>query len=361
MNFSQSLGFLAFLISLYILWQIRYLLLLIFSAIVFAIPLNRLVKKLQQAGFTRFQATVVVFSCFFVILTLIILLVLPPFISEFTLLLKLLPKAPQKIEEIIKNSQFYNAELYQIIIQQINSYWKQNDLLPTRIYNNFLALFSNVIAIVSQVIFVIALTFVFLLNPQQYRGCIVKAFPAFYRRRISEILDKTEDSICNWLAGVTINCIFIGILSALGLWFLQVKLVLVHGLLAGLLNFIPNIGPTLSVVFPITIALIDDPWKIIPIVVWYFIVQHLESYWLTPRVMADKVSLLPAVTLFCQIFFATIFGALGLLLALPLTVVAKTWIEEILLHDILDQWQLAQSPQQQNLISPPHNPEENKG
>lgn len=102
MNFSQSLGFLAFLISLYILWQIRYLLLLIFSAIVFAIPLNRLVKKLQQAGFTRFQATVVVFSCFFVILTLIILLVLPPFISEFTLLLKLLPKAPKKSKKSSK-------------------------------------------------------------------------------------------------------------------------------------------------------------------------------------------------------------------------------------------------------------------
>ncbi|HIK37723.1 MAG: AI-2E family transporter [Geminocystis sp.] len=361
MNFSQSLGFLAFLISLYILWEIRYLLLLIFSAVVFAIPLNRLVKKIQLYGLTRFQATVVVFFCLLFVLSLIIFLVLPPFISEFTLLLKLLPKAPNKIEELLKKSQFYNAELYQFLFQQINSYWKQNELLPTRIYNNFLALFSNVLSIVFQVIFVIVLTFVFLLNPQQYRGRVVKMFPAFYRQRISEILDKTEDSICNWLAGVTINCIFIGILSAIGLWILQVKLVLVHGLLAGLLNFIPNIGPTLSVVFPVTTALVDEPWKIIPIVVWYFIVQHIESYWLTPRVMADKVSLLPAITLFCQIFFATIFGALGLILALPLTVVAKTWIEEILFHDILDQWQLDKHPGKQKLISPLHKSGDNDG
>lgn len=86
--------------------------------------------------------------------------------------------------------------------------------------------------------------------------------------------------------------------------------------------------------------MVDSPWQIIPIIVWYFIIQNIESYWLTPKVMADKVSLLPAVTLFAQIFFATVFGLLGLLLALPLTVVVKTWMEEILFKDILDNWQL---------------------
>jgi predicted PurR-regulated permease PerM len=108
--------------------------------------------------------------------------------------------------------------------------------------------------------------------------------------------------------------------------------------LAGLLDFIPNIGPTASVVFPIMIALLDAPWKIVAILIWYFIVQNIESYFLTPTVMAKQVSLLPAVTLMAQIFFASTFGILGLLLALPLTVVAKTWIEELLFKDILDQW-----------------------
>jgi predicted PurR-regulated permease PerM len=124
-----------------------------------------------------------------------------------------------------------------------------------------------------------------------------------------------------------------------GLAMLQVKLVLVHALLAGVLNFIPNIGPTLSVVFPISVVLLDSPWKIGPILLWYFVIQTIESYWLTPTVMAKQVSLLPAVTLMAQLFFASIFGVLGLLLALPLTVVAKIWVEEILFKDILDCWQ----------------------
>jgi predicted PurR-regulated permease PerM len=55
--------------------------------------------------------------------------------------------------------------------------------------------------------------------------------------------------------------------------------------------------------------------------------------------MAKQVSLLPAVTLMAQLFFASLFGLWGLLLALPLTVVAKIWVEEILFKDILDRWQ----------------------
>ena len=124
--------------------------------------------------------------------------------------------------------------------------------------------------------------------------------------RVDDILDKSEIAIVSWLSEIVINCLFIGILSGVGLLFLQVKFVLVHAFLAGLLNFIPNIGPAASVVFPIMIAVPDSPWKIIPIVIWYFIIQNVESYWLTPKVMTETASLLTALTLFAQIFLATI-------------------------------------------------------
>jgi predicted PurR-regulated permease PerM len=89
---------------------------------------------------------------------------------------------------------------------------------------------------------------------------------------------------------------------------------------------------------PITVALLDAPWKAIAVLILYIIIQNIESYWLTPTVMAKQVALLPAVTLTSQILFATLFGALGLLMAIPLTVVAKTWLEEVLFKDVLDKW-----------------------
>ncbi len=338
MNFGQSLGFLAFLISLYILWQIRQLLLLIFSAMIFAVALNRLVKKLQQFGCSRYQSVFITVFGLLSVISILLFLILPPFIDQFQLLIKVLPKVPNKINDLVINLAGDNYEIFETFLNNFNRLINDNNFLPSQIINNFLVFFSNFFNVTFQVIFVFVLMVVFLLNPLKYRHYLLKTFPAFYRYRIDDILNKTEEAIVNWLGGILINCLFIGILSGVGLLFLQVKLVLVHALLAGLLNFIPNIGPTLSVVFPITIALVDSPWQIIPIIVWYFIIQNIESYWLTPKVMADKVSLLPAVTLFAQIFFATVFGLLGLLLALPLTVVAKTWIEEILFIDILDEW-----------------------
>lgn len=341
MNLGQSIGFLAFLISLYILWQIRHLLLLVFSSIVFAVALNRLVKKLEQFGWSRYQAVFVTVFSLLAIISLLFFLILPPFIEQFQLLIKVLPKVPNKINELwvdIAGQRFDNLIIFLKNIPNLNNLFNENNLLPSQIINNFFVFFSNFFNVTFQVIFVFFLMVIFLLNPVQYRRYLLKVFPSFYRYRVDDILNKTEEAIVNWLGGIVVNCLFIGILSGVGLLFLQVKLVLVHALLAGLLNFIPNIGPTLSVVFPIIIAVVDSPWQIIPIIVWYFIIQNIESYWLTPKVMADKVSLLPAVTLFAQIFFATVFGVLGLLLALPLTVVAKTWIEEILFIDILDQW-----------------------
>ncbi len=337
MNFGQSLGFLSFLISLYILWEIRQLLLLIFLAIIIAVALNRLVIKLNQFYLTRSTAIVIIIILITIIFNLLFLVILPPFIEQFQLLLNVFQNFPERINYLINNFD-YDRYKYFKFIQELDISIEDYNFIPDNLLNNFITFFSNVLVILFQGIFILILSIMFLLNPQKYRHYFRQLFPAFYRYRIDNILDKSEIAIVSWFNGTVINSLFIGLLSGVGLFALQVKFVLVHALLAGLLNFIPNIGPTLSIVFPIMIAIVDYPWKILPIFVLYFIIQNIESYWLTPRVMEEKVSLLPAVTLFAQIFFASTFGLLGLLLALPLTVVFKTIVEEVLFNDILDRW-----------------------
>ncbi|MGL4378755.1 MAG: AI-2E family transporter, partial [Microcoleaceae cyanobacterium] len=106
-----------------------------------------------------------------------------------------------------------------------------------------------------------------------------------------------------------------------------------------LLNFIPNLGPTLSIFPPMAIALLDSPLKSGLVLGLYIVIQQFEGNILTPYVMAQQVALLPAITLISQVFFATFFGFFGLLLALPLTVVAQVCLQEIVIKDILDPWQ----------------------
>lgn len=336
MNFGQSLGFLVFLISLYVIWQIRQLLLLIFTAVIFAVALNRIIRKLMKFNLGRKLAIIVVVFTLLIIINVLLFLILPPFTEQFQLLIDILPNVANKIIKILEEVDY--SKYQDLIPLDFAEIINKSPILNPDTINNFFILFTNFFSITLQIALVIFLTIVLLLNPKRYRSYFLKLFPSFYRHRAREIIDKSEIAIVSWLSGILINCLFIGTLSGVGLLILQIKLVLVHALLAGLLNFIPNIGPATSVIFPVMIAVLDAPWKIVAILIWYFIIQNIESYWLTPRVMAEKVSLLPAVTLFAQIFFARTFGLIGLLLALPLTVVAKTWIEEVLFKDILDQW-----------------------
>ena len=340
MKLSQWLGLFCLMIAGYLLWQIRQLLLLLFMAIVLTTALNRLVRSLERFNLQRKSAVGLTLLTACLLTVLFFWVIVPPFVEQLQNLVTLVPKAWERIQEFASTLQAKELEWdwFPPFLVNQNPLDSLQTLVP-RVFQNFFSFFSNFVTAFLQVLFVFALTVMMLLNPQGYRSSALKLFPSFYRRRADEILTLSEVALGNWLTGILINCIFIGLLSGLGLWALQIKLVLVHALMAGILNFIPNIGPAASVVFPIMIALLDEPWKIWAVLVLYFIIQNIESYWLTPIVMAKQVSLLPAVTLIAQIFFASTFGLLGLLLALPLTVVVKTWVEEAIFKDILDRWQ----------------------
>ena len=149
--------------------------------------------------------------------------------------------------------------------------------------------------------------------------------------------------------GVQSCLLVIGVSSGLGLAILGVPFAYANALLAGGLNFIPNIGPTLSIVFPVLLALGESPQKALAVVVLYAVVQNVDAYFISPLVMKNQVSLIPAVTLVSEIFFTTFLGPMGLALALPLTVVSKTWLEEAWLSDVLDRWQ---GPKLENMTLP---------
>ncbi|MGK7892904.1 MAG: AI-2E family transporter [Xenococcus sp. (in: cyanobacteria)] len=337
MNLGQWFGFVCFILSLFILWKIRSLLLLVFTAVVLATALNRLVKWLQRKGIPRQFALFCAVSSVIIFLTLFIWLVVPTFSQQFQKLLEKLPRVWLKIDfqlallEDKLPDYFPNFPTIEELLDQLPPL---QDLL-----SSFFGIFSDSVTVLLKLFLIIVLTAMMLISPQRYRKAFLILFPSFYRKRADYILSQSELALGNWLRGISINCLFIGISSGIGLALLQVKLVLVHALIAGVFNFIPNIGPATSVIFPLSIAILEEPWKVFGVIIWYVIIQNIETYWLSPTVMARQVSLLPAVTLTAQIFFARTFGILGLILALPLTVVSKTWIEEALFKDILDSWE----------------------
>lgn len=339
MKLGQWIGMLALAIALYILWQIRNVLLLIFAAVVVAVALNTLARQIQKLRVGRSLSILAAIIVLLAVMTGFLFIIVPPFADQFQQLTSLVPKGIDRVNTWSDDLRNLAPPVLAPYLPDLGTLIGQLQPVFNRMLSGSVAVFSGTLGAVLNILLVLVLTLMLLADPQLYRQTFIRLFPSFYRRRINFILDRCEEALRGWLVGILVNMTIIGTFSGIGLWILQVPLPLANGILAGLLTFIPNIGPALSVVPPMAIALLDAPWKVIAVLAVYFIVQQLETNLLTPYVMAHQVSLLPAITLMSQVFFATFFGFLGLLLALPLTVVAQVWLHEILVKDVLDKWE----------------------
>lgn len=341
MKLADWIGFLCLVIALIVLWQFRQILLLLFFSVVLATALNSLVRRFLRSGLNRATAVTITLIVVAVIGGLLLSLVLPPFLDQFEQLIQRVPVGYENftvwLNRVTENPPTWFPKL-NIELPNVNRLAQQIGPLAQKLIGNFFTFFSNSISNLVEFLLVIVFAIMLLAEPQSYRKTFVRLFPSFYRHRAELILSKCEIALLQWLGGSVITSAFVATLSGIGLMVLGVQFVLAHALLAGVFNFIPNIGPTLSLVFPVSAALLDAPWKAIAVIILYVVIQNLESYWFSPLIMRHQVSLLPAITLTAQIFFATFFGVLGLVLALPLTVVSKAWIEELLLADLLDKW-----------------------
>ncbi|MBX9257617.1 AI-2E family transporter [Desmonostoc muscorum CCALA 125] len=338
MNLGQWIGLIAIVLSLYILWQIKEVLLLMFAAVVLATTLNRLAKRFERSGMKRGFAVLLSVAIFFGLIVGFFWLIVPPFAQQFQELTDRVPQGFERFNSWLDGLRTrIPAELVPYI-PDFNSLIQQAQPFVNRLLGNSFAFVSGSLEVVLKVLLVLVLTGMLLADPVAYRKVFVRLFPSFYRRRVEGILTKCEISLGGWVIGAVIAMGVVGLMSVVGLSVLGIKAALALAVLAGFLNLIPNLGPTMSVLPAMAIALLDEPWKAIAVLILYFIIQQVESNFITPVVMAHQVSLLPAVTLIAQLFFVTFFGFLGLFLALPLTVVAKIWVQEVLIKDVLDEW-----------------------
>lgn len=338
MNLGQSIGLLALVISLYILWQIRQLLLLVFGAVVLATALNRLVRGFQRIGIRHGFAVLLSIILFLALVVGFIWLIVPPVAVQFQELMQRIPQGVERLKSLLDQLETRVPSQLAPYVLDLDSLSQQAQPVVNRLLGSSVAFFSSSFSAVLNLLLLLVLTGMLLANPHTYRQVFVRLFPSFYRQRVDGILVECEVALGRWLGGAAISMSVVALLSLIGLSILQIPSVLALGILAGFLNLIPNLGPTISVIPPMAIALLDAPWKALAVLALYFVIQQIESNVLTPYVMAQQVSLLPAVTLISQVFFATFFGFLGLLLALPLTVVGQIWLKEVLIKDVLDQW-----------------------
>ncbi len=318
--------------------------LLIICSLVISNVVSNLCNQIQTIlKLPRFVSLLIVLvGISFIIVTLSII-VLPPFIREFNEILIDIPNGLSRVNELINsnlnkfNNLLYGKESERII----NILDLVNDIVPIpdgatiakaiqESFINIINLAGNLGSGFIRVIFVLVVSFMIAIEPKAYKEGVLLIVPKVYRNKFRIILDKCNIALTNWTFSIVVSSISVGLLSLIVLSILDVKYVVSNAIIAMILNIIPNIGPVLSGIFPISIALLDNFWKPVAVFGAYIIIQNIESYIIMPSILKKKTNLLPGLTLISQFGFTFIFGPLGLVLSLPIVVVTQVLIKELI-------------------------------
>ncbi len=172
-------------------------------------------------------------------------------------------------------------------------------------------------------------------QPERYRHGLLRLVPSDRRARIGGVLDLIGATLGRWLIGQSVTMIFVGTLTAFGLWWLGIAAPLALGLIAGMFAFVPYVGPILASAPGILIAAVQGPMPALYAALLYAGVHFVESNLITPLVQAEAVELPPVLTLFAALVFGLLLGPVGVVLAAPLTVVLLVVVNAFYLEDTL--------------------------
>jgi predicted PurR-regulated permease PerM len=177
------------------------------------------------------------------------------------------------------------------------------------------------------------------LQPRVYAHGLTLLFPKDEAARLSEALNASGTALRNYLLGQLLTMAAVGIMVWIGLSIVGVPSAAALGLIIGIANFIPLIGPFIGAVPGLLLAFPQSPELGLGAAVVYLVAQQLEGNVLTPLVQRWAVSIPPALLLFALAALGTLFGPLGLILAAPLAVVIFTlvtllWTRDALGHDV---------------------------
>jgi predicted PurR-regulated permease PerM len=167
------------------------------------------------------------------------------------------------------------------------------------------------------------------IRPEPWVNGFVSLFPAGWRPRTREVLQALYQTEQRWFLGQLAAMTFIAVFWAISLSLIGVPFALLIGIFSGLISFIPYVGALISVVVPVLLALISDPFSAVWVIVAFIIIQQIEGNLLQPIVMSRAVDLHPALVVFAILVMGTLFGIVGVFLAVPLVAALQVLVREL--------------------------------
>ncbi len=299
-QFVVGILFLAFLILLY---QLKEILLIVFIAYIIVASLIPVVEYLRKKGFPR---TIAVLTTFFTALLLFILLIAP-----------LVPFLAAQIQQLTKSFPQYLHQAAVAVGVQLDARELGQVFTPQQLGQNAFALAGGVFGGFFAVVTTVAISFYLLLSYDSAKSSVANLFATKSREKAMNVIEQINDKLGAWLQGQFLLSLSIALLTWITLMALGMPFALPLAVLAGLFEIVPTIGPIISAVPAVVVALTISPNMAFIIMGAYIVIQMIENHLLVPRIMQRAVGLNPVVVIIGVIVGDRLLGIPGALLSVP--------------------------------------------
>ncbi|OGY17881.1 MAG: hypothetical protein A2784_01630 [Candidatus Chisholmbacteria bacterium RIFCSPHIGHO2_01_FULL_48_12] len=300
----------AFLALLWALYQIRGVILLAFIGVILMSALNPGVDWLERWRVPRVVTILLFYILIIAGVSGVVAILIPPLVEQTSKLIAVTPQLLSRWGWLRVDST--------VLIQQLGS-------VPSNVLRLAVGAVNNVIVVFTLLVF----TFYLMMERRNLKHHLRVAFGSDGEAKAEKFVDDIERELGRWIRGQLFNMTLVGILCYLGLRLLGVEFALPLAILAGLFEIIPNMGPIVSMIPAIILALATAPTLALGVAALYFAVQQLQAQIITPKVMQQAVGFNPLVTMLGLMGGFALGGLAGAILALPVILVAqvsvKTW------------------------------------
>ena len=307
----------------YIIYLVRDILVLSVFALIISILFNPIIDFLQKRRIPRALAVVLVYVGIFGLIAFLLYSLASLFIIEIQKFSQVFPEYFEKIAPPLKSLGVKAFEDIESFIEFLN---KSVEAIAASFLGAVSAIFGGIFA----TIYVVTIAIFLSLEEKGVEKTLALLFPKKYEAYILNLWERCQKKVSGWFLSRVLASVFVGGFSYVAFLILNVKYPLTFGLLAGVLNFIPIIGPIIAgIIIFITVAL-DSTLRAILAVVVFTLIQQIENNILTPLLTKRFVDISPVIVLISLVVGGKLLGILGALLAIPLAGILSEFLKDFL-------------------------------
>lgn len=325
LNFIISLA-IGLVVLFYVLSKLKWLFIYFSFALMLAYFFDPLYRYLIHKKAPRVLAIIVVFGIIIALLILTIVFLIPSMINQLNILYKEIPNFIENYQNLILSikpqlSKFINPADVEILLKESLSELQKGVLGFSQTIIIYL---SNIVSSITFGIVIIPLILFYLMRDLViFKENLYIFVSRENKKEFKEVLEEIDRIVSGFIRGRIMVCFIVGTLIGIGLYFLNLKFALIIGIVSGIFNFIPYLGPIVGVVLALIFALGQPWWTLLMIVVLFVLVNQLEAIYLNPNILGKGLGLHPLTVILSILICGQLLGILGVLVAVPLAAILK--------------------------------------